>query len=170
MPCDLAELIDASEELELEGLWTHSAAAEDPAHDDYTASSSRSFEDVRGELAALGIDPPIVHAANSGGLLAHPEAHYDLVRCGIALYGIPPRPRMPEAEELQPAMALKARVSFVKRLRAGEPVSYGLHQCVQMPSVIATVPIGYSDGVSRRLGLVGGEVLSVAGGGPSSAR
>jgi alanine racemase len=110
-------------------------------------------------LAAQGINPPIVHAANSGALLAHPEAHYDMVRCGIALYGIPPRARMPEGEELEPAMALKARVSFVKRLPAGEPVSYGLHYVCEVPSVIATVPIGYYDGVSRRLGLVGGEVL-----------
>jgi alanine racemase len=66
---------------------------------------------------------------------------------------------MPEAAELQPAMTLKARVSFVKRLEAGEPVSYGLHHVCAAPSVIATVPIGYYDGVSRRLGLVGGHVL-----------
>jgi alanine racemase len=110
-------------------------------------------------LAELGIDPPIVHAANSGGLLAHPNARYDLVRCGIAMYGIPPRPRMPSADGLRPAMALKARVSFVKGVAAGEPISYGLHHICERPSVIATVPIGYYDGVSRRLGLVGGEVL-----------
>jgi len=155
----LAELIEASDELVLEGLWTHLAAAEDPSHDDYTARQLATFEGVRGRLAALGIEPPIVHAANSGGLLAHPEARYDMVRCGIALYGIAPRPRMPEAAELRPAMALKARVSFVKRLEAGEPVSYGLHHVCDAPSVIATVPIGYYDGVSRRLGLVGGQVL-----------
>jgi alanine racemase len=155
----LAEAIVASEELELEGVWTHLAAAEDPAHDDYTAHQLALFEEVRGKLAALGIEPPIVHAANSGGLLAHPEAHYDLVRCGIALYGIAPRARMPEADGLVPAMSLKARVSFVKRVAAGEPISYGLHHVCEKPSVIATVPIGYYDGVSRRLGLVGGEVL-----------
>jgi alanine racemase len=156
---DLARLIDASEELDLEGVWTHLAAAEDPRHDDYTAHQLAAFEDVRGRLADLGIEPRIVHAANSGGLLAHPDARYDLVRCGIALYGIPPRPRMPEADGLRPAMALKARVSFVKRVAAGEPISYGLHHVCGRPSVIATVPIGYYDGVSRRLGLVGGEVL-----------
>jgi alanine racemase len=155
----LAEAIVASEELELEGVWTHLAAAEDPAHDDYTAHQIALFEAVRGELAARGIEPPMVHAANSGGLLAHPEAHYDLVRCGIALYGIAPRACMPEAEGLVPAMSLKARVSFVKRVAAGEPISYGLHHVCEKPSVIATVPIGYYDGVSRRLGLVGGEVL-----------
>jgi alanine racemase len=156
---DLARLIEGSEELDLEGLWTHLAAAEDPAHDDYTAHQLAVFETVRGRLAELGIEPRIVHAANSGGLLAHPSARYDLVRCGIALYGIPPRPRMPAADGLRPAMALKARVSFVKRVAAGEPISYGLHHVCDRASVIATVPIGYYDGVSRRLGLVGGEVL-----------
>ena len=155
----LAELIESSEELELEGLWTHLAASEDPAHDDYTAAQLASFEEVRRDLAAAGIQPAMVHAANSGGLLAHPEARYDLVRCGIAFYGIAPRPRMPEADGLRPAMALKARVSYVKRVRAGEPISYGLHHVCQQPTVVATVPIGYYDGVPRRLGLVGGEVL-----------
>jgi alanine racemase len=155
----LAQLIAASEELELEGVWTHLAAAEDPAHDDYTAHQLAAFEAVRTGLAAAGIEPAIVHAANSGGVLAHPEAHYDLVRCGIALYGIAPRARMPEAEGLRPAMALEARVSFVKRVDAGEPISYGLHHVCERSSVIATVPLGYYDGVSRRLGLVGGEVL-----------
>jgi|SRR5581483_4070102 len=155
----LAELVTASEGLELEGLWTHLAASEDPAHDDYTARQLQCFDAVRERLAAAGIRPPIVHAANSGAVLAHPEARYDLVRCGIALYGIPPRPRMPEAAGLRPAMALKARVSYVKRVAAGEPISYGLHHVCEQPTVVATVPIGYYDGVPRQLGLVGGEVL-----------
>jgi alanine racemase len=155
----LARLIEASDELELEGLWTHLAASEDPVHDDYTERQLATFEATRRDLADAGIEPAIVHAANSGGLLAHPEARYDLVRCGIAFYGIAPRPRMPEAEGLRPAMALKARVSYVKRVRAGEPISYGLHHVCAEPTVVATVPIGYYDGVPRRLGMVGGEVL-----------
>jgi len=155
----LAELIEASEELELEGLWTHLAASEDPKHDDYTARQLSLFEVVRRDLADAGLHPPMVHAANSGGLLAHPEARYDLVRCGIAFYGIAPRPRMPEADGLRPAMTLKARVSFVKRVREGEPISYGLHHVCEEPTVVATIPVGYYDGVPRNLGLVGGEVL-----------
>lgn len=155
----LAEQIVASEELVLEGICTHLAASEDPAFDDYTAKQLAIFEDVRSGLAALGIRPSMVHAANSGAVLAHPEAHYDMVRCGIALYGIAPRPNMPEADGLRPAMALKARVSFAKRVRAGEAVSYGLHHVCEEATVIATVPIGYFDGVPRRFGLVGGEVL-----------
>jgi alanine racemase len=156
---ELAGQIVASAELELEGLWTHLAASEDPARDDYTAKQLATFDAVRAQLKARGIRPPIVHAANSGAALAHPSARYDLVRCGIALYGIPPGPRMAQAEGLQPAMSLRARVSFVKRVAAGDAVSYGLRWTAQRPCTIATVPLGYYDGVSRRLGLVGGEVL-----------
>jgi alanine racemase len=155
----LAEMITTCEELELEGVWTHLAAAEDPAHDDYTAHQLAQFEDVLAALRDVGINPAMVHAANSGAALAHPESRYDLVRCGIALYGIAPRSNMPEGADLRPAMALKARVSYVKRVDAGEPISYGLHHVCPTATTIATVPIGYYDGVSRRLGMVGGEVL-----------
>jgi alanine racemase len=156
---ELAERIRSHDALELEGLWTHLAVAEVPARNDFTATQIARFEAVRNELASAGIRPPIVHAANSGGTLAHPEARYDLVRCGIALYGISPRPRMPEADGLHPAMSLIAPVSHVKTVGAGEGLSYGLHYVCKKRSVIATVPIGYYDGVPRSLGLVGGEVL-----------
>lgn len=155
----LAGLVASSEELVLEGLCTHLAVSEDPDNDSFTAQQIALFEQVRDELRAAGVVPSMLHVANSGAVLAHPEANYDLVRCGIALYGLAPRARMPEAAGLQPAMALKARVSFVKRVRAGEGISYGLHHRCEVPTVIATVPIGYYDGVPRRLGLAGGEVL-----------
>src|SRR5436190_7395330 len=155
----LAAMIAAADELELEGLWTHLAASEDPAHDHFTKGQLEQFEAVRTAVAGEGITPAIVHASNSGGVLAHPEANYDLVRCGIALYGIPPRTGMPHASDLRPAMSLKARVSYVKQVKKGEPISYGLHYRCARTSVIATVPIGYYDGVARRLGLAGGQVL-----------
>jgi alanine racemase len=155
----LAELVAASEELVFEGLCTHLAVSEDPDGDDFTAHQVSLFESVRADLAAAGVVPALLHVANSGAALRHPELAYDMVRCGIAVYGIAPAPRMPEAAGLQPAMALKARVSFVKRVRAGEGISYGLHHRLAAPTVIATVPIGYYDGVPRRLGLAGGEVL-----------
>ena len=155
----LAELVASSEELSLEGLCTHLAVSEDPDGDAFTAQQLAAFEAVRRDLAAAGMTPAMLHVANSGATLRHPAAAYDMVRCGIAVYGIAPAPRLPEAEGLRRAMALKARVSFVKRVRAGEGVSYGLHHHCETPTVIATVPIGYYDGVPRRLGLVGGEVL-----------
>jgi alanine racemase len=155
----LASMIASSDELELEGLWTHLAASEDPEHDDFTAHQLAQFEAVRAAVAAEGVTPTMLHASNSGGVLAHPEARYDLVRCGIAVYGIAPRPGMQHESQLHPAMSLKARVSYVKRVKEGEPISYGLHHVCERPSVIATVPIGYYDGVARRLGLAGGEAL-----------
>ncbi len=155
----LAQLIDDSDELVLEGLWTHLAVADEPDDGGYTAKQLDCFERVLAAVHELGIEPPIVHAANSAAALVHPEARYDLVRCGIALYGIAPAPGLAHTEPLRPAMALKARVSFVKRVPAGERISYGLHHRFDRPSIVATVPIGYHDGVPRRLGLTGGEVL-----------
>jgi alanine racemase len=155
----LAHLIADSDELELEGFGTHLAVADEIDDAGYTARQLEGFEEALAVLHAEGSDPPIVHAANSAAALHHPEARYDLVRCGIAVYGIAPAPGLPGSEGLVPAMALKARVSFVKKVQAGERISYGLHHRFDRPSVVATVPIGYHDGVPRRLGLTGGEVL-----------
>jgi alanine racemase len=90
------------------------------------------------------------------------QSHYDLVRCGIALYGLSPAPALdalPAVAELRPALALRAEVSLAKPVDAGERLSYGLRYRVEQRSTIATVPIGYADGVRRRLSAVGGEVL-----------
>ena len=99
------------------------------------------------------------HAANSAGLLAFPEARYDLVRAGIAIYGIPPAAALADRVVLHPALSFKARVSYVKTVPAGARVSYGLRYEVSRSSRIATVPVGYADGVPRNLAHVGGEVL-----------
>ena len=145
--------------LELEGLWTHLAVADEPAQDDFTALQLQRFEAVRRRLAADGVVPRLVHAANSAGALAHPSARYDLIRCGIALYGHRPAQGLEPGVELRPAMALKARVSHVRTLDAGERISYGRRYETPARTVIATVPLGYADGVPRRLFDVGGEVL-----------
>jgi alanine racemase len=154
----LAELVDAHRELRLEGLWTHLAVADEPDNP-YTAEQLRQFEAVRAELAEHGHRPDIVHAANTAGALAFPRARYDLVRPGIGIYGIPPVPELASVARLQPVLSVKARVSFVKRLSEGAAVSYGLRYRVDRPANIATVPIGYGDGVPRNLSGAGGEVL-----------
>jgi alanine racemase len=156
---EVAQAISRHHELLLEGLLTHLAVADEPA-DPYTAEQLGRFEAVRAHLAAAGIRPPVVHAANSAGLLAVPQARYDLVRCGIAVYGIPPAPEFDGLLPLRPAMSLRAEASLVRRLEAGERISYGLRYRLAAPSVVATVPLGYADGVPRRLGQVGGEVLA----------
>jgi alanine racemase len=114
---------------------------------------------VLDDLRAAGIVPEIVHAANSAATLMHPETRRDLVRCGISVYGIPPAPTMAGLVDLRPALTLASEVSFVKRVAAGEGISYGHRQRILHDTVVATVPIGYADGVFRSLPLSGQEVL-----------
>jgi alanine racemase len=111
-------------------------------------------------LAAAELRPSRWHLANSAGALAWPAAGGDLVRAGIAVYGIEPGPAVAHhCEELRPALTLRSRVSMVKTVSAGSGVSYGWHSVLDRDTVVATVPIGYADGVPRRLSFTGGEVL-----------
>jgi alanine racemase len=154
----LADLVAAHRELRLEGLWTHLAVADEPDNP-YTGEQLARFDEVRAGLADRGHRPEVVHAANTAGALAFADARYDLVRPGIGIYGIPPVPELASVARLRPVMSVKARVSFVKRLPAGAAVSYGLRYRIERPVNIATVPIGYGDGVPRNLSEAGGEVL-----------
>jgi alanine racemase len=159
---ELACAIDARAELVLDGVFTHFAVADelDAAGVAFTDAQVAAFRRVVAVLAARGVRPRLLHACNSAGLLAHPEACFDLVRCGIALYGLAPTPELAgRCADLEPAMAVKARVSYVKPVAAGERASYGLRYTFDRPSWVATVPIGYADGVPRALGASGGEVL-----------
>lgn len=158
---DLAADIFTRPQLRHTGTFTHLAVADAP-DDPYTAAQLRTFDEVLFELRAQGYDPGIVHAANSAGALAHPHARYDMVRCGIAIYGQDPDVGCRGRDfgvPLSPALRLVSEVSHVKVLPAGERLSYGLRYKLDYESVIATVPIGYADGVPRRLSSVGGEVL-----------
>jgi alanine racemase len=92
-----------------------------------------------------------VNAANSGATILHPESHFDMVRCGISVYGLHPSEATSRALELRPAMSVKTEVSLVKRIQMGEGVSYGLTWRAAAPTTIATLPIGYADGVHRLL-------------------
>ena len=148
----LREVEDAG--LEVEGLWTHLAKSED---DEVTTKMQLDrLAGVVESARAAGVAPRYVHAANSGGLLRHPEAHLDLVRPGIAIYGIPPAPGVGEEFELRPALSWHSRVAHVKRLAAGERLSYGQRYELERPSLIATKPVGYADGYPRS---TTGEVL-----------
>jgi alanine racemase len=149
--------------LNVEGIWTHFARSED----DETTTGEQL--DAFGRLAE-GIDPQpkYLHAANSGATLRHPKAHLDLIRPGIAMYGLAPAAGMPEAADLQPALSWKSAVTMSKRLPAGEAVSYGHSFRLEQESTIVTVPVGYADGYSRRLSnradvLIRGKRYRVAG-------
>lgn len=144
--------------LRLAGVWTHFAVADEPDRPDTAtqlARFNRAIEVVSGELP----DDVKLHASNSAGLLAHPDARFDLVRVGIAMYGIAPRSELAGVVELEPAMALSTELGFVKPVRAGEGVSYGLRHTFADDTTLATIPIGYADGLRRDASTAGVEVL-----------
>jgi alanine racemase len=154
----LARAIDEHRELALEGLWTHCAVADEPGNE-FTAEQRRRFAEAVAAVRAIGVAPRILHAANSAGAIAHADLRFDMVRIGIALYGIAPAPALQGMVELRPAMSLKATVGLVRTVASGEGISYGHQHVFDDETVVATVPIGYADGVRRRLSAVGGEVL-----------
>lgn len=148
-------------ELNFRALWTHFAVADDPGNP-FTDEQCSRFDAVLAALEAEGLKPPLAHACNSAGAIAHPRAHHGMVRCGIALYGVAPSPALAAVqalEGLRPALSLRARVSYMREVGAGEAVSYGLRRPLERRSHIATVPVGYADGVPWRLGVSDGEVL-----------
>ncbi|MHB0856907.1 MAG: alanine racemase [Anaerolineae bacterium] len=139
--------------LHVDGVFTHMAAAdeEDLA---YTRWQLGRFEAVLADLRGVGLLPPRIHAANSAALLRLPESHYNMVRPGLAIYGLNPcafKPDPPETAlpSLRPALAFKCQVAQVKELPAGSFVSYGRTFCTARPSRIAVIPVGYADGFRR---------------------
>ena len=158
---DIAASVASSAALRLEGFWTHLAVS-DERSDPYTPAQLDRFDEACAALQERGVTPPLFHAANSAAALFHPRSRYGMVRCGIALYGLASSGDLvgvPPAEGLRPAMSLKARVSYVKEVAAGERLSYGLRYRLDRDSIVATVPLGYADGVTRMLSATGGEVL-----------
>jgi alanine racemase len=166
----LAAAVLGASELELAGLWTHLAVADEPENE-FTAEQLQRFAAVRASLAAGGLSRlGRVHAANTAGALAWPAARLDIVRCGIGLYGYCPGPALSGTlasavaaagcgQGLKPALSWISQVALVRELEAGERVSYGLLKPLERRSVVATVPLGYADGIPRSFFTGGGEVL-----------
>jgi alanine racemase len=146
---------------EVVAVWSHLSHAEHPRHptlDQQAARLTAAWEEAR----ARGLDP-IRHLANSAATLTRPDLHFDLVRPGIAIYGLDPLARPVAAGPLRPAMTLRARVVLVKRVPAGVGVSYGHHWTTPRETTVALVPLGYADGVPRRLGRAGRMRVLLAG-------
>jgi alanine racemase len=158
--------------IEVTGTWSHLARADEP-DDDATARQLDGFAEVRALLADRGIGPGIVHIANSAGTLLHDDARGDrvgMVRAGIAVYGLSPDVTHVDAvaHGLRPALSLTTAVAFVKPVSEATPISYGHRWCAPSDGWIATLPIGYADGVPRRLTgefelLIGGRRRPVVG-------
>ena len=155
----LASFINSYESLAIEGVYTHFAVADNPSHPANAAQLS-AFNTVLENLSSHGINPPLIHASNSAAGLANEPSRFTMVRLGIAMYGLRPGAGVADlCAGLIPAMSLKARVSAVRWVEAGEAVSYGLVRPLTKGSLIATVPIGYADGVPRALGRTSIQVL-----------
>lgn len=163
----LAQRIDATPGLRLEGLMSHLPISDSPSGDDFTTAQIALFGRVADEVeAARG--PLLKHLANSGGVLAHPASWFDLVRPGVMIYGSYPDPDCARTVPLLPGLEWRSRVVFTKRVAAGETVSYGRTWAAPRDTWIATVPVGYGDGYSRSLSnrgrmLIGGRSYPIAG-------
>jgi len=145
-------LLEAGElpALELAGVFTHFATAD--VEGDWDADLQlRRFEQALASIRAAGIDIPLVHAANSAATVLIPAARYDMVRVGISLYGLYASEDTPRHVKLRPVMSVKARTTLVKTIATSEGVSYGLTWRAPVPTRIATLPLGYADGMPRRL-------------------
>lgn len=140
----------------LEGIFTHFSVADTDAQ--YTRWQLGRFRQVLERLARAGVRVPLVHAANTAGLLALPEAHFSMVRLGIGLYGLQPSPDVPLPPDFRPALTFKTTVAQVKTLPAGSCVGYGNTYRTEAAQCLAVLPVGYADGF-RRAPRHWGEVL-----------
>jgi len=134
--------------LHVEGLYTHFAAA-DSLDKKFTHLQLQRFKQVLMEITAAGIRPPLIHAANSAALLGFPEAHFDMVRPGIACYGLDPSPQTRLPTDFRPALSFNTEVAQVKEVPQGVSLSYTDAYITRRPSRIATIPVGYADGFRR---------------------
>ena len=154
--------------LEIEGLFTHFATA-DHGDKSYAQRQLQRFSELMESLKQQGIELPLNHAANSAALIDMPESHLDMVRPGIATYGLYPSAEVDRSRvELKPVLEWKARIAQLKRVPAGFGVSYGITYETPRPTTLATVSAGYADGLSRLLSnrgqmLVGGQRVPIVG-------
>jgi alanine racemase len=152
--------------LEIEGIFTHFAAADEP-DETFTDGQLRHFLRICRALSESGLNIPIRHCANSAAIVGYPRSHLDMVRPGIMLYAMPRQPGREPA--FRQVMTLKARIVFMKRVGRGFSVGYGRAHTAGGDAVIATLPIGYADGLDRRLScglgyaLVGGARAPIVG-------
>jgi alanine racemase len=153
--------------IEVEGLLSHFAdmEVEDKA---YSNAQLATFLETADRVDALGLKPGIRHMSNSASIIDFPDSHLDMIRPGLMLYGAYPRERFRGLIELKPALELKSEITHIKRLPQGSSISYGRTFVTERESVIATIPVGYGDGLPRRLSgkgevIVRGKMAPIAG-------
>ena len=165
-----AHEIKIIKELNVTGLLTHFASAEDPKENEFTGLQIERFEDACEAFITAGHTPELFDLANSPGAIAHPESRRNLVRLGGALYGLVDDilPSETPQPELKPVLSLSSRVTYLRQVRTGESLGYGRTFTTERDSVIALVPIGYADGYPRGLSNCGkayinGSIVPVVG-------
>ncbi|MFJ4919968.1 alanine racemase [Streptomyces sp. NPDC088725] len=174
-PADWPELVAAALAAQEEGrvtvtgLWSHFARADEPGHPSIAAQLD-VFHEMVAYAEKQGVEPEVRHIANSAAALTVPESHFDLVRAGVATYGISPSPELGTSRDfgLRPVMTLSASVALVKQVPAGHGVSYGHQYLTPQETILGLVPLGYGDGIPRHASgrgpvLVGGAWRRVAG-------
>jgi alanine racemase len=147
---EFIQFVQGLPNLRLAGLYSHLSMADAPDPASMLLQQQR-FDQVVKQVKAAGIELPRLHLANSAATLRDPSFHYDLVRVGLALYGLYPAPHLQSALPLKPVLQVRARVTLVKAIAAGTGVSYGHQFVADKPMRIAVLGIGYADGVPRRL-------------------
>ncbi|HEY2058842.1 MAG TPA: alanine racemase [Amycolatopsis sp.] len=143
---ELVEAAAAETRVDVVAIWSHLACADEPGHPSVDAQAKR-FSEAYDIARAVGLEP-LRHLANSAAVLTRPDLHFDLVRTGIAMYGLNP---VPQKENLRPVMSFRSAVALTKPLPAGESVSYGHTWTAERDTTLALVPVGYGDGVPRSL-------------------
>lgn len=169
-PADAVSLARTADELgvELYGLFSHLADSDTPQGRRFTRKQIDSFAAVVESVSKARGRVDLVHLANSGGVMQHPESWFDMVRPGVMVYGNPPDPSTEPTVELRPALRWTTQVTFVKPVAAGESVGYGRTWTAPSDTMLATIPVGYGDGYSRRLSnrgrvLIGGRSYPIVG-------
>jgi alanine racemase len=164
---EAAAKAQADGDIDVVGVWSHFAYADAPDNET-TDRQLRVFDDGLDVVAQAGLTPAVRHIANSAATLTRPDAHYDIVRPGIAIYGLSPIPERAAEFGLTPAMTARASVMIVKRVPAGQGVSYGHTYTTSAPTNLAVIPFGYADGVPRHASNIGpvqlgGSIRTIAG-------
>lgn len=162
---DFLKYISDNECLRLEGIFTHFACADEPDKD-ITHMQINNFNQILKEIKKHGIATPLIHCANSAGAINFPQARFDMVRAGIALYGHPPAQSTHLPSEIFPAISWKTRLISIKQLPAGYGVSYGHRYHTKQEERIGVIAVGYGDGLRRRPGnqvLIRGKKVDIVG-------
>lgn len=164
----LIKEIEKLSHINIEGVFSHLARADEASGEDYTYQQLDKFKSLLDELKQAGIEIPTKHLANSAGTINYPESRFNMVRAGIITYGLLPSKEMENELDLKPVLQLKANPAYIKKLPAGYSISYGCTYTTSQPTKVATLPLGYSDGYSRLLSnkgevLVKGERVKILG-------